>query len=116
MQITIWHNPNCGTSRNVLAALRERGLTPMVVEYLKTPPTETEIRSTLKKLGMSARELMRLRGTPAAELGLDQPGVGDDAIITAMIQHPILIERPVVLAGAKAMLCRPADRLVELLG
>ena len=115
MQATIWHNPACGTSRTVLQALRAAGVEPRIVEYLKTPPDEATLRETLARLGLPARALLRLRGTPAQELGLDRPEVGEDAIIAAMLAHPILIERPVVLTGRGAALCRPAERVRDLL-
>ncbi len=115
MTITIWHNPNCGTSRKVLAAIQDAGQQPRVVEYLKTPPTAAELRDALKRMGITAQQLLRSRGTPAEELGLTAPGTSAEAIIAAMVQHPILIERPVVLTQTQAALCRPADKVQALL-
>ena len=104
MQATIWHNPACGTSRAVLALLREARIEPRVVEYLKTPPDEATLRGLLDRMALPARALLRLRGTPALELGLDDPAVGEEAIIAAMLAHPILIERPVVVTDRGAAL------------
>jgi len=113
--ITIYHNPNCGTSRNVLAALREKGLEPTVVEYLKAGWTEPQLKALFARMGVTPRELLRVRGTPAEELGLTGPGATDTAILKAMTEHPILVERPIVDTGAAAMLCRPKERLETLL-
>lgn len=115
MEATIWHNPACGTSRSVLAMLREAGIEPRIVEYLKTPPDEATLRGLLARMGISARDLLRLPGTPAAELGLDRPEVSEDAIVAAMLAHPVLIERPVVVTERGAALCRPAERVRALL-
>ena|SRR5581483_8437670 len=112
--VTIFHNPNCGTSRNVLAALREKGLQPKVVEYLKVGWTERQLKDLLGKMGKSARDVLRVRGTPAEELGLTKPGVSDAEILRAMTEHPILVERPIVVTDRGADLCRPADRLEAL--
>ncbi len=115
MKITIYHNPNCGTSRTVLGMLRERGLDPEVVEYLKTPPGRVVLRDLLSKMRMTPRELLRRRGTPFDELGLDNPDLSDDALLDALEAHPILMERPIVVAPGGARVCRPADRLLEIL-
>ncbi|MCB1543143.1 MAG: arsenate reductase (glutaredoxin) [Rhodoblastus sp.] len=115
-QATIYHNPACGTSRNVLAALREAGLEPKIVEYLKTPPDRATLESLLKKMGKSIRDILRKRGTPYEELGLGDPGVTDDQIFAAIAKHPVLIERPIVALGNKAALCRPSETVRELLG
>ena len=114
--VTIYHNPGCGTSRNVLAALREKGLAPVVVEYLKVGWTEPQLKALFERMGVAPRDLLRVRGTPAEELGLTRPGVTDAAILKAMVAHPILVERPIVTTARGAMLCRPADRLEALLG
>lgn len=114
MQTIIYHNPNCGTSRKVLAALQEAGLEPRIVEYLKTPPERETLEATLKTMGKNVREILRKRGTPYEELGLDNPAVTDDEIFAAIAQHPILIERPIVVVGDRAALCRPAE-VVETL-
>jgi arsenate reductase (glutaredoxin) len=115
MTVTIYHNPACGTSRNVLAALRESGAEPVVVEYLKNPPTREKLTKLLRAMGMSARELLRKRGTPYAELGLDDPKWTEDELIGFMVSHPILIERPIVETQKGTRLCRPAERVRELL-
>ncbi|HXY57020.1 MAG TPA: arsenate reductase (glutaredoxin) [Methylocystis sp.] len=115
MTVTIYHNPACGTSRNVLAALRESGLEPKVVEYLKTPPTRSKLKELLRSLGLSARELLRQRGTPYAELGLSDPKWTEDELIGFMLLHPILIERPIVETPKGTRLCRPAEKVRELI-
>jgi len=115
MSVTIFHNPNCGTSRNVLAALLDAGQQPQVVEYLKAGWTEAQLTDLFARMGVKPRDLLRVRGTPAEELGLTQPGVGDAAIIKAMVAHPILVERPIVITPKGAFLCRPAHRLAEAL-
>ena len=115
MSITIYHNPACGTSRNVLQFIRDSGTEPKVVEYLKTPPDRATLLALLKKLGMKPRELLRKRGTPYEELGLDNPSLKDDQIIDAMLAHPILIERPIVVTAKTAKLCRPSETVKELL-
>jgi arsenate reductase len=113
---TIYHNPNCGTSRKVLGILRESGAEPTVVEYLKTPPNRAELKDLLAKMGMTPRQLLRRRGTPFDELGLADPAKSDDALIDAILAHPILMERPVVVTGKGVKLCRPAEKVMELLG
>jgi arsenate reductase len=112
----IYHNPNCGTSRKVLAALQEAGTEPRVVEYLKTPPTRAELQDLLQRMGMTPRALLRRKGTPFEELQLDDPGKTDDMLIDAILAHPILMERPVVVTPKGVRLCRPAERVQELLG
>jgi arsenate reductase len=113
---TIYHNPNCGTSRKVLGMIRESGDAPRVIEYLKTPPTRAELQDLLTKLGMTPRQLLRRRGTPFDELGLDDPSKTDDQLIDAILAHPILMERPVVVTGKGVKVCRPAEKVMELLG
>jgi arsenate reductase len=113
--ITIYHNPNCGTSRNVLAAIRASGQEPKVVEYLKAGWTAPQLKTLLKSMGASARDILRIRGTSAEERGLTKLSATDEAIIEAMIAEPILVERPIVVTAKGAALCRPADRLQELL-
>jgi arsenate reductase (glutaredoxin) len=115
MSVVIWHNPKCTTSGRVLEMIRATGIEPRVVEYVKTPPTAAEINAALKEMGLSPRELLRRRGTPYDELGLDDPGKTDAELIAAMAEHPILIERPVVRTGKGTRLCRPADRVNEIL-
>lgn len=113
MTVTIWHNPKCSTSRKVLDALRARGIAPTIVDYLKTPPRAAEIKAVLAEAGISARDLVRRRGTPYDALGLD--GASDAALIAAMAEHPVLIERPVVRTAKGTRLCRPPERLQEIL-
>jgi arsenate reductase (glutaredoxin) len=111
----IYHNPACATSRKVLAALRDAGLAPRVVEYLRTPPGRPELERLLAAMGMTPRALLRKRGTPYAALGLDDPNLSDAVVIDAMLAHPILIERPIVVTARGVRLCRPAERVRELL-
>ena len=113
---TIYHNPACGTSRNVLAALRDAGIEPVVVEYLKTPPDRKTLERLLEKMGKSVRDILRKRGTPFEELGLDNAALDDDALFAAIAAHPVLIERPIVEIGAKAALCRPSETIHALIG
>jgi len=115
MTVTIYHNPACGTSRNTLAAIRESGTEPVVVEYLKHPPTREKLKSLLKAMGMSARQLLRKKGTPHDELGLDDPKWSEEELISFMLEHPILIERPIVETPKGARLCRPMERVGEIL-
>lgn len=113
--VTILHNPSCGTSRKVLALLRERGAEPVVVEYLKTPPTPDRLADLIRRAGLTPREALRRKGTPAAELGLDDPSVDDDRLLAAMVAQPILIERPIVETPLGVRLCRPPERVLEIL-
>jgi arsenate reductase len=115
MTVTIWHNPKCATSRKVLEMIRKKGAEPHIVEYVKTPPSAAEIKAALKQMGLKPRELLRRKGTPYDELGLDDPKLSDAALIAAMAKHPILIERPVVMSRKGARLCRPPERLEEIL-
>lgn len=115
MTVTIYHNPNCGTSRKVLARLEDLGHSPKVVEYLKTPPSRDEMKSLLAGLGMKPREILRRKGTPFDELGLDDPAKSDEEILDALGAHPILMERPVVVTSRGARVCRPAEKLDEIL-
>jgi arsenate reductase len=114
-EVTIYHNPNCGTSRNALALLREHGVEPKVVEYLKAGWTRPQLEELLKRMGKSAREVLRVRGTQAHELGLTDPNASDEALIAAMIIDPILVERPIVVTPKGAALCRPADLVLSLI-
>ena len=111
----IYHNPACGTSRKVLALIREAGIEPRVIEYLKTPPSRTELARLVKRMGCSVRSLLRDRGTPYAELGLGDPALTDDQLLDAMTAHPILINRPIVATPRGARLCRPNEIVLELL-
>jgi arsenate reductase len=113
--VKIYHNPACGTSRNSLAAIREAGIEPEVIEYLKTGWTEKTLREILREMGAGARDILRDRGTPAAELGLLEAGVSDDAIIAAMVKHPILVNRPIVRTKLGTVLARPMEKLHEVL-
>ncbi len=115
MTITIYHNPACGTSRNTLAMIRQSGEEPVVVEYLKTPPSRDKLVALIAAMGGSPREILREKGTPYAELGLGDPGLSDDALIDAMLAHPILINRPIVETPKGTRLCRPSERVLELL-
>ncbi len=113
--VTIYHNPSCGTSRNTLALLREKGIEPKVVEYLKEGWTREQLQDLLKRMDMRAQEILRVRGTNAEELGLTAPGVSDEAIIAAMIIEPILVNRPIVVSEKGAALCRPAELALGLI-
>ncbi len=113
--ITIFHNPGCGTSRNVLALIRHAGVEPNVIEYLKTPPSTAEIRSLLEAMGMTVRELLREKGTPYAELGLADPKWTDDELLGFIARFPILMNRPIVETPLGVKLCRPSEAVLELL-
>jgi arsenate reductase len=113
--VTIYHNPACGTSRNTLALLREHGVEPRVVEYLKAGWTRPQLEDLLKRMGKSAHDVLRVRGTNAHELGLTDPNASDQALIAAMIIEPILVERPIVVGPKGAALCRPADLALSLI-
>ncbi len=115
MTITIYHNPACGTSRNVLAMIRNSGEEPRVVEYLKTPPTREELAELIRRMGMRPRDLLRRKGTPYDALGLDDPKFSDEALIDLMIEHPILINRPIVGTPLGVKLCRPSETVLEIL-
>ena len=114
-KITVYHNPNCGTSRNVLAHLRAAGIEPEVVEYLKVPPTRERLVELIRKMGIPVRALLRQKGTPYDELGLDDPALTDDHLLDAMLAHPILINRPIVETPLGTRLCRPSETVLELL-
>ena len=116
MKPLIFHNPNCGTSRNTLAIMKASGEQPEVVEYLKNPPSRDELVELLAKMNISPRELLRSKEAINDELGLDNPELSDDHIIDAMIAHPILINRPIVVTDKGAALCRPSERVFALLG
>ena len=113
--ITIYHNPACGTSRNTLGLLRHAGLEPRVVEYLQTPPSMEKLKAIAKAMGVPVRALLREKGTPYAELGLDNPMLSDDALLDAMLAHPILINRPFVVTPAGVRLCRPSELVLDIL-
>jgi arsenate reductase (glutaredoxin) len=115
MDVIIYHNPDCGTSRNTLAMIRNAGIEPHVIEYLKTPPSRALLRQLVERMGISMRDLLREKGTPYAELGLGDPSLSDDALLDAMMKHPILINRPIVVTPAGVKLCRPSEQVLELL-
>src|SRR4029077_12280281 len=115
MTVTIWHNPKCATSRKVLASIRAKGVEPNIVEYLKNPPSAAEIRAALKEMGIGPRELLRQRGTPYDDLGLGKPKWTDEEFVDAMVKHPLLIDRPVVRTRKGTRLCRPPERLTDIL-
>jgi arsenate reductase len=115
MEIRIYHNPGCGTSRNTLALIRNSGVEPEVIDYLKTPPGREELRDMIAKAGLTVREAIREKNTPYAELGPDNPGLTDDALLDAMVAHPILINRPFVVTPRGVRLCRPSEVVLELL-
>jgi arsenate reductase len=113
--VTIYHNPRCSKSRQTLELLRGRGIEPEIVEYLKTPPSKTQLGKILKMLDMAPRDLMRKKEAPYKDNGLDDPGLSRDALIQAMVDNPVLIERPVVVTGGKAALGRPPEAVLDIL-
>lgn len=113
--ITIYHNPRCGTSRNTLAMIRNSGVEPLVIEYLKTPPTREQLVALIAASGLSVREVMRSKEAVFGELGLTDTGLSDDALIDAMMAHPILINRPIVVTPLGTRLCRPSEVVLEIL-
>jgi arsenate reductase len=113
--ITIYHNPACGTSRNTLALVRNSGAEPEVIEYLKTPPVKERLQQLLAAMGIPARELLRQKGTPFEELGLGDPKWTEDELVDFMVQHPILMNRPVVVTPLGAKLCRPSELVLDIL-
>jgi arsenate reductase len=115
MSVTIFHNPACTTSRKALAAIRDSGVEPEVVEYLKTGWTVPQLKRLLAAMGKTPRDVLRVRGTPADELGLTKPGASDEAILKAMTEHPVLVERPIVVTPKGAVLARPLEALTPLL-
>ncbi|MDH2345865.1 arsenate reductase (glutaredoxin) [Bradyrhizobium sp. SSUT77] len=115
MSVTIYHNPACGTSRNTLAMIRQSGVEPVVIEYLKTPPSREKLVELVKAMGISARALLREKGTPYRDLGLDDPKWSDDELIDQMLTHPILINRPIVVTPKGTRLCRPSEAVIDLL-
>lgn len=115
MDIVIYHNPACGTSRNTLAMIRNAGIEPHVVEYLKTPPSRDLLVQLIHRMGIAPRALLREKGTPYADLGLDDPALSDAALIDAMMEHPILINRPIVVSPYGVRLCRPSEAVLDLL-
>lgn len=115
MAVTIYHNPACGTSRNTLAMIRQSGEEPTIIEYLKTPPSRDTLVALLAAMALAPRDILREKGTPFAELGLGDPNLSDDALLDAMMAHPILINRPIVVTDKGVRLCRPSERVLDLL-
>ncbi|KQO77043.1 arsenate reductase (glutaredoxin) [Rhizobium sp. Leaf262] len=115
MTVTIYHNPACGTSRNTLAVIRQSGEEPVIIEYLKTPPSRAEIVSLAEKIGVPLRSLLREKGTPYTELGLSDESLSDDALLDAIETHPILLNRPIVVTDKGARLCRPSELVLDIL-
>ena len=115
MDVVIYHNPECGTSRNVLALIRNAGVEPHVVAYLETPPSRPMLLGLLSRMGIPPRALLREKGTPFHDLGLDDPGLSHEALVDAMMAHPILINRPIVVAPLGVRLCRPSEAVLDLL-
>jgi len=115
MDVIIYHNPQCGTSRNTLGLIRNAGIEPHVVEYLKTPPTRLLLRQLIDRMGTSVRDVIREKGTPFQELGLGDPSLSDDRLLDAMMAHPILINRPIVVTPVGVKLCRPSELVLDLL-
>lgn len=115
MDVIIYHNPDCGTSRNTLALIRNSGVEPHVIEYLKTPPARALLQQLIGRMGTTVRALLREKGTPFAELGLSHPNLSDDDLLDAMMAHPILINRPIVVTPKGVKLCRPSEDVIDLL-
>jgi arsenate reductase len=113
--VVIYHNPACGTSRNTLAMIRNAGIEPHVIEYLKTPPSRTLLLQLMERAGLKPRDLLRQKGTPYAELGLDDASLTDEQLVDAMMEHPILINRPVVVTELGVKLCRPSETVLDIL-
>ncbi|MDJ0388083.1 arsenate reductase (glutaredoxin) [Roseomonas sp. E05] len=115
MTVTIYHNPACGTSRNVLALIRNSGEEPEVIEYLRTPPSRAELAGLIRRMGVPVRDVLRQKGTPYQELGLGDPSLTDDQLLDAMMAHPILINRPIVVTPLGVRLCRPSEAVLDIL-
>jgi len=115
MDVIIYHNPDCGTSRNTLGLIRNAGVEPHIIEYLKTPPSHALLVQLIERAGLSARSILREKGTPYADLGLADPELTDDALLDAMMAHPILINRPLVVSPKGVKLCRPSEAVLDLL-
>ncbi|VVE05229.1 arsenate reductase (glutaredoxin) [Pandoraea iniqua] len=115
MSVTILHNPACGTSRNTLAMIRNAGIEPTIVEYLNTPPDRHTLQTMIRDAGLTVREAIREKGTPYAELGLADPSLSDDQLLDAMLAHPVLINRPFVVTNLGVRLCRPSERVLDIL-
>jgi arsenate reductase len=115
MDVVIYHNPRCGTSRNTLDLIRRAGIEPRVIEYLKTPPTRTELADLIGRMGVSVRDVLRDKGTPFNEMGLGDPALTDEELIDAMMAHPVLINRPIVVTPLGVKLCRPSETVLDIL-
>jgi arsenate reductase len=115
MTVTIYHNPACGTSRNTLAMIRQSGEEPVVIEYLKTPPSREELVELISAMGLTARDILRQKGTPYDELGLGNPNLTEDQLLDRMMEHPILINRPIVVTEKGVRLCRPSELVLDIL-
>jgi arsenate reductase len=115
MDVIIYHNPQCGTSRNTLGLIRNAGIEPHIVEYLKCPPTRLLLRQLIERMGVSVRDVIREKGTPYQELGLGDPALGDDQLLDAMMAHPVLIERPIVVTPMGVRICRPSETVLDIL-
>jgi arsenate reductase (glutaredoxin) len=115
MTVTIYHNPDCGTSRNVLGLIRNSGEEPAIIEYLKTPPSRDQLKDLIARMGVPVRDVLRQKGTPYDELGLGNPDLGDDQLLDAMMAHPILINRPIVVTPLGVKLCRPSETVLDIL-
>ena len=115
IDVVVYHNAACGTSRNAVAMIRNAGIEPHVIEYLKTPPSRALLLQLIERAGLTPRQLLREKGTPYAELGLGDESLGDDALVDAMIAHPILINRPLVVSPLGVKLCRPSETVLDLL-
>ncbi|ALS61873.1 arsenate reductase (glutaredoxin) [Pandoraea norimbergensis] len=115
MSVTIFHNPACGTSRNTLAMIRNAGIEPVIIEYLNTPPDRSTLQTMIRDAGLTVREAIREKGTPYDELGLADPSLSDDQLLDAMLAHPVLINRPFVMTDLGTRLCRPSERVLEIL-
>jgi len=113
--VTIWHNPACGTSRNTLGLIRNSGEEPRITEYLRTPPACAELTAAIRAAGLTVREALRRKGTPYDALGLDDPALSDDALLDAMLAHPVLINRPFVFTERGVRLCRPSELVLDIL-
>jgi arsenate reductase (glutaredoxin) len=115
VSVTIYHNPDCGTSRNTLAMIRNAGIEPEIIEYLKTPPSRSTLKDLVARAGLTVRAALREKGTPYADLGLGNPSVGDEQLLDAMLKHPILINRPLVVTPLGVRLCRPSEVVLDIL-